>query len=421
MKEKTSRIPGFYKLSSDDRLSYLKNFSSLSDDDLSILKSMSGITLDGASDMIENVVGGVSIPIGISTNFIVNNKEFLIPMATEEPSVVAACSKAAGLTRKHGGFQAKSLGNIMRTQIQLINISDISSASDKIAENKSNILKLSNEQTPTLFSLGGGAKDLILKKLNTRRGDMLIVEISIDCKDAMGANACNTVAEAVSPLLEELTGGKSILKIVSNFATERLVEASATFDNELLDGDEIIEKILDAVEFANNDPYRAVTHNKGIMNGIIASALATGQDTRAIESTIHAYASITGKYIPLTEWKKDSSGNLFGKIKIPLPVGIVGGASSVHPTAKVCQKILRIKTASELSEVIASVGLSQNLAALYALVSEGIQKGHMKLHSRNLAISVGAQGDSVNKIAEIMINENNVTFQRAKQLFNESN
>ena len=343
MKEKTSRIPGFYKLSSDDRLSYLKNFSSLSDDDLSILKSMSGITLDGASDMIENVVGGVSIPIGISTNFIVNNKEFLIPMATEEPSVVAACSKAAGLTRKHGGFQAKSLGNIMRTQIQLINISDISSASDKIIENKSNILKLSNEQTPTLFSLGGGAKDLILKKLNTRRGDMLIVEIFIDCKDAMGANACNTVAEAVSPLLEELTGGKSILKIVSNFATERLVEASATFDNELLGGDEIIEKILDAVEFANNDPYRAVTHNKGIMNGIIASALATGQDTRAIESTIHAYASITGKYSPLTEWKKDSSGNLFGKIKLPLPVGIVGGASSVHPTAKVCQKILRIK------------------------------------------------------------------------------
>lgn len=421
MKKKNSRIPGFYKLNPKDRLNKLKEFSNLSNDELSILESMSGITLHNASKMIENAVGGISIPIGIATNFRINSEEFLIPMATEEPSVIAACSKAASITRELGGFHTKSRDNIMRTQIQLVGITNIPLARKNILEQKSELLKLAKEKTPTLSSIGGGATDIHLKELDTKRGKMLIVEISIDCKDAMGANACNTVAEALAPTIEKLTDGKSVLRIVSNFTTERLVESFATFDKELLGGGEVVELILDASEFAYNDPYRSVTSNKGIMNGITAIAIATGQDTRAIESAIHAYASISGKYLPLTMWEKDSLGNLRGIIKIPLPVGIVGGASSVHPSAKICLKILDVKTAAQLSEIMASVGLAQNLAALRALVSEGIQEGHMKLHSKNLASSAGAKGDLVKKISDIMIKEKNVNFQRAKELINEFN
>ena len=418
MKKKTSKIPSFYKLNPNDRLYYLKDFSNLSDNELSILKSMSGITLDQASNMIENAIGGISIPIGLATNYIINSKEFLIPMAIEESSVIAASSKAAGIARSMGGFKAKSLGNIMRSQIQLVNIPNINTATKSILEKKSDLLNIANKTTPTLHSLGGGAKDILLKKINTQRGTMLIVEITVDCKDAMGANACNKIAESLSSVLEDITKGKSILRIVSNLATERLVEASAIFNKEILGGTEIINRILDATEFANNDPYRAVTHNKGIMNGIIALAIATGQDTRALESAIHSYASLTGRYIPLTNWKKDSAGNLFGQIKLPVPVGVVGGISSVHPSAKICLNILGIKSASELGEIMASVGLAQNFAAIYALTSEGIQTGHMTLHSRNLATSAGASGDLVDKIANIMIEEKNVNFQRAKELLN---
>ena len=255
-----------------------------------------------------------------------------------------------------------------------------------------------------------------LKELDTKRGRMLIVEIYIDCKDAMGANACNTVAEALAPKIENISGGEALLKIVSNFATERMVEAYAIFDKESLGGEHIVERILDASEFAYNDPYRAVTNNKGIMNGITSVAIATGQDIRAIESAIHAYASISGKYIPLTTWEKDSSGDLVGKIKIPMPVGIVGGASSVHPTSKICLKVLKVDSASQLGEIITSIGLAQNLAALRALVSEGIQEGHMKLHAKNIAISAGATGELIEKVSEIMIQERNVKFLRAKEL-----
>ena len=421
MKKKTSKIPRFYKLTPNDRLSYLKDFSNLSDDDLSILQSMSGITLEQASTMIENAIGGISIPIGLATNYIINSKEFLIPMAIEESSVIAGSSKAAGMARFMGGFQAKSLGNLMRTQIQLVNIPDINIATKNILEKKFDLLDIANKTTPTLYSLGGGAKDVSFKKINTQRGTMLIVEITVDCKDAMGANACNKIAESLSSILEDLTNGKSVLKIVSNLATERLVEASAIFSKEILGGEEIIDRILDAAEFANNDNYRAVTHNKGIMNGIIALAIATGQDTRALESAIHSYASLTGKYLPLTNWEKDPSGNLLGRIKLPIPVGVVGGISSVHQSAKICLNILGVKSASELGEIMASVGLAQNLAALYALTSEGIQTGHMALHSRNLATSAGATGELVDKIANIMIDEKNVNFQRAKELMNKFN
>ena len=419
MSEKNSRIPGFYKLNAHERLSKLKEFADLTDEELKIMESMSGIDIDDASNMIENAIGGISIPVGIATNFIINENEYLVPLATEEPSVIAACSNAAGLGRERGGFSAKSMGNIMRAQIQLININDISLAKKNILDNKSKLLEIACEVTPTLSSLGGGAKDIQLKELDTKRGKMLIVEILIDCKDAMGANACNTVAESLSSRMEEISGGKSLLKIVSNLAIGRIVEASATFDKELLGGEQVVESILDGSEFAHNDAYRAVTSNKGIMNGITAIAIATGQDTRAIESSVHAYASISGRYIPLTIWKKDSSGNLFGTIKIPIPVGIVGGTASVHPSSKICLKILRVKTAAQLSEIMASIGLAQNLAALRALVSEGIQEGHMKLHARNIAISAGARGKLIEKVTEIMIQEKDVKFLRAKELIKE--
>ena len=416
MAERSSRIPGFYKLNANERSSKMKEFANLTNEEMRIIESMSGIELDDAAKMIENTVGGISIPLGIVTNFIINENEYLIPLATEEPSVIAACSNAAGIGRKKGGFTAKSNGNIMRAQIQLIKINNIELVKKDIREKKSELLELANEKTPTLSSMGGGAKDIQLKELDTKRGKMLIVEISIDCKDAMGANACNTVAEALSVKIEQISGAKALLKIVSNLATERMVEASATFDKELLGGDRVVEGILDASEFAQNDPYRAVTSNKGIMNGITALAIATGQDTRAIEAAVHAYASISGKYIPLTTWEKDSLGNLIGRIEVPIPVGIVGGASSVHPSSKICLKILKVKTASQLGEIIASVGLAQNLAALRALVAEGIQEGHMKLHAKNIAISAGARGKLIEQISEIMIQEKNVKFLRAKEL-----
>ena len=275
MSEKNSRIPGFYKLNAHERLSKLKEFADLTDEELKIMESMSGIDIDDASNMIENAIGGISIPIGIATNFIINENEYLVPLATEEPSVIAACSNAAGLGRERGGFSAKSMGNIMRAQIQLINIDDISLAKKNILDNKSKLLEIACEVTPTLSSLGGGAKDIQLKELDTKRGKMLIVEILIDCKDAMGANACNTVAESLSSRMEEISGGKSLLKIVSNLAIGRIVEASATFDKELLGGEQVVESILDGSEFAHNDAYRAVTSNKGIMNGITAIAIAT--------------------------------------------------------------------------------------------------------------------------------------------------
>ncbi|MBH59431.1 MAG: hydroxymethylglutaryl-CoA reductase, degradative [Thaumarchaeota archaeon] len=413
---KSSRIPGFYKLSADERLDKVKEFADLTSEEIEIIKSMSGIELENATKMIENSIGGISVPIGIATNFIINQNEYLIPLATEEPSVIAACSNAAGLGRKKGGFTAKSMGNVMRTQIQLIKVKDLESAKNNIEKNKSELLELAQEKTPTLSSMGGGAKDLQLKELDTKRGKMLIVEIYIDCKDAMGANACNTVAESLASKIEQMSDAESLLKIVSNLATERIVEAHATFDKESLGGEQVVERILDASEFAHNDSYRAVTSNKGIMNGITSLAIATGQDIRAIESAAHAYASISGRYIPLTTWEKDTAGDLIGKIKIPMPVGIIGGASSVHPTSKICLKILNVNKASQLAEIITSVGLAQNLAAIRALVNEGIQEGHMKLHARNIAISAGASGELIEKVSEIMIKEKNVKFLRAKEL-----
>jgi hydroxymethylglutaryl-CoA reductase len=416
--QKSSAVSGFYKLSPEERLRFVKEFADLTDEEAATLHSMRTLSLDEADKMIENVVGGISHPLGIAVNFLIDGKDYLVPMAIEEPSVVAAASKAAAIARKKGGFRTKYSGSIMRTQIQVVDV-DVKKAAKAVMKEKKNIMKKAAEQSPTLLSIGGGPKDLKTRTIKTPSGSMLIVELYVDCKDAMGANAVNTMAEAIAPIIEKATKGNVLLRILSNLATERIAFASATFDKEELGGEDVIEGIIKAYHFADFDQYRATTHNKGVMNGIIAVAMATGQDTRAIEAGAHSYASITGRYRSLTSWKKDRRGDLVGSIELPIAVGIVGGSSSVNPSAKIALKILGAKSAGELARVMASVGLAQNLAALRALVAEGIQKGHMRLHARNIAVSAGAKGGEIDKVAATMVKEKAVKFARAKEILDE--
>jgi hydroxymethylglutaryl-CoA reductase len=413
---RTSQFSGFYKLNLDEKLKIVKEFSNLSEDEVSQLKIASALKIDAAERMIENVIGIMPVPLGIAVNFLIDGKDYLIPMAIEEPSVVAAASNAARIARVKGGFSTSSTEPIMISQIQVIKIQDPYRGKNEVYKRKLDIIKLANEQDPFLISVGGGARDVKAKVLDTARGKMLIVELHVDCKDAMGANVVNTMAEAVAPLIEEITGGIVLLRIVSNLATHRLARASVTFDKDTLGGEDVVNAILDAYAFAEADPYRCATHNKGIMNGITAVVLATGNDTRAIEAGAHAYAARNGRYGSLTKWEKNFEGDLVGSIEIPLAVGLIGGATKSNPIAKICTKILEIKSSSELGKVIASVGLAQNFAALRALATEGIQKGHMKLHARNIAIMAGATGELVDKIAEKMVQEGKVRIDKAKEI-----
>lgn len=414
-----SSIPRFFEKDRKERLDIVKKFSGLSNEEIEILeKSTGGITFNEADKMVENVIGTFALPLGIATNFQVNGRDYLVPMVIEEPSVVAAASKGAKMTRAHGGFKAQASDAISIGQIQVVNV-DVKSAITKIQQSSKEILELANSKSKTLPKLGKGAKEVTCREITTESGPMLIVELLIDVGDAMGANVTNTMCEAVAPLVEKLTSGKVLLRILSNYSTKRMVSATATFNKKDLGGEETVKNIILAYQFAANDEYRAVTHNKGVMNGTISVANATGQDSRAIEAAANAYAARGGRYGSLTEWKKDNDGNLVGKIELPLSVGIVGGIINVHPIAKLCLKILGVKSASELACVMASVGLAQNLSALRALASEGIQKGHMKLHARNLAAAVGAGGDQVEKIVQKMVQENNISLNRAKELLDQ--
>jgi len=350
---------------------------------------------------------------------LINGKDYLIPMAIEETSVVAAASYGAKMTRSKGGIFTDSTEPVMIGQIQVVKVKDPYRARMAILESKDEILEKANEQDPMLVSVGGGAKDVRAKVIHTIRGAMVIAELLVDCRDAMGANAVNTMAEAVAPMIEKITGGKVLLRIISNLATERLARAWTVVDKEEVGGEEVVDGIVDAYAFAAADPYRAATHNKGILNGIIAVALATCNDHRAIEAGAHAYAARSGHYSPLSVWEKNEDGDLVGSIELPLAVGIIGGATKVHPVAKVALKILGVKTARELSEVMAAVGLAQNLAALRALAHEGIQRGHMSLHARNIAIMAGATGDLIDLIAERMVEERKIRMDRAKELLEE--
>ena len=380
-----SSIPKFFEKSHEEKLNIISNFSDLNDDELKHLKNATGgIDFEHANKMIENAIGTFSLPLGIATNFKINNKDYLVPMVIEEPSVIAAASKAAKIARVHGGFTAEVNGNISIGQIQVLDV-NIQESISTINSNSNEILKLANSASKTLPKLGKGAKDVICKEIQTSSSSMLIVELMIDVGDAMGANVTNTMCETVAPLIEKITNGKTLLRILSNYSTKRMVTSTATFDKEELGGEQVVDDMIAAFEFADNDVYRAVTHNKGVMNGTISVANATGQDSRAIEAAAHAYASHTGRYRSLTNWSKDDSGNLVGTFEIPLSVGIVGGVTNDHPIAKICTKILQLTNVQDLACVMASTGLAQNFAAMHALATEGIQKGHMKLHARKQA------------------------------------
>jgi len=380
-----SSIPKFFEKSHEEKLNIISNFSDLTDDEINHLKNATGgIDFEHANKMIENAIGTFSLPLGIATNFKINDNDYLIPMVIEEPSVIAAASKAAKIARIHGGFTASVEGNISIGQIQVLDV-NIQESISAITSNSNEIIELANSASKTLPKLGKGAKEVQCKEIKTSTSSMLIVELMIDVGDAMGANITNTMCETVSPLIEKLTGGKTLLRILSNYSTKRMVSVSAIFDKDAVGGEKVVNDIISAFDFADNDVYRAVTHNKGVMNGIISVANSTGQDSRAIEAAAHAYASHTGKYRSLSKWKKDDSGNLVGTFEIPLSVGIVGGVTKDHPIAKICTKILKLQNVQELSCIMAATGLAQNFAAMRALVTEGIQKGHMKLHARKQA------------------------------------
>ena len=407
----------FYELNLNQRLYYLRRMTSLSKQDVDILlQPSSSFTFSDANRMVENAIGVFSLPLGIATNFVINNKEYLIPMAIEEPSVIAAASKAAKIAKSIGGFTSVADESLMVGQVQVVSLPISQDAAImKINIHRKEILQMANSKSRSIV-----AKKLQVRKLNdksqNRMGKMLIVELLVDTKDAMGANTINTMCETIASKVEELTGGKVILRILSNYSTRRLVKCRAKFSKNDLGGKDIVERVLFAYAFAYSDVYRAVTHNKGIMNGIDAVALATGQDFRAIEAAAHAYAAKDGTYRSLTRWYKTRSGDLAGEIELPLAVGIVGGAASVHPMAKLGLKILGVKSARELAMVLAAVGLAQNLAAIRALASEGIQKGHMRLHSRNIAIMAGSKGDQIDVVAKKIAEENNINLQRAKDV-----
>jgi hydroxymethylglutaryl-CoA reductase len=416
---KKSQIPGFYKLTPQERMQHVKEFAGLTDEEVEILQSKGALNIDLADVMIENVIGTFPLPFGIAMNFVVNNKEYMIPMVTEEPSVVAAASYGAKMASKKGGFFTSSTDPIMIGQIQAVNIKEPFGAKMKILSAKEEILRKANDQDSMLLSVGGGAKDLHVKVIDTKTGPMVITELYVDCRDAMGANAVNTMTEAIAPVIEKISGGRVYLRILSNLAVHRLARAWAIIDKEAVGGEEVVDGIVQAYNFGVVDPFRASTNNKGVMNGIVAVVSATGNDHRAIEAGAHAYAVRNGEYTSLTHWEKNSHGDLVGSIELPMAIGIIGGATKVHPTAKVALKILGVKSANELGELCAAVGLAQNLAALRALVNEGIQRGHMNLHARNLAITAGASGKLVEMVVERMVAEKKVRMSRAKELVEE--
>ncbi len=416
---KSSEISGFYKLSPKERLAIVKDFAGLTDEEAALLEHQSALPLDLADHMVENVIGVFPEPLGIGVNFLINGKDYLIPMATEEPSVIAAASYAAKMVREGGGFKTKSSAPVMIGQIQVVKLPDPEYAKNQVLSRRVNIMKKANDQDPTLVSLGGGVIDLGTKIIETSMGQMLIVELFVDCRDAMGANAVNTMVEAVAPFIEEITGGKVYLRIISNLATRRLARATCTVPKEAVGGEEIVNGIAYASAFAQADPFRAATHNKGALNGIIAVILATGNDHRAIEAGAHGFAAFHHPYTSLSSWKKNPKGDLDGVIELPMAVGLVGGAVKTHPIAKIAMKILNVKSANEFAEVLAAVGLAQNLGALRALVSEGIQRGHMSLHARNIAINAGAKDKMIDLVAEQMIKEKRVRVDRAKEILEE--
>jgi hydroxymethylglutaryl-CoA reductase len=418
---KSSRLPGFYKLPIAERVAKIAAWAGLDETEQSVLLEH-GLHASQADMMIENALGTFELPLGIAANFLINGKDYIIPMTVEEPSVLAAVSHAAKLIRAGGGFQTSSTDPVMIGQIQVLDVPDMETAVSAINANKPDLLELANCCDKVIVDLGGGARDIVPRVLpDTSVGTMLIVHLHYDTRDAMGANAINTALEALAPRIAELTNGRTSLRILSNLADQRLATARCTIPADQLavpglTGTEAARRIEEANAFAIADPYRAATHNKGIMNGIDAVVIATGNDWRAIEAGAHAYAARNGRYTALTDWHVDENGDLFGEITLPMAVGMVGGATKVHPTARVAMKILGVQSAPELAEVMAAVGLAQNLAAIKALSTVGIQKGHMRLHARQVAMAAGATNSQIQHIADQLVMEKNINVNRAKEL-----
>lgn len=420
--QRSSRLPGFFKRTLPERAAMISQWANLGSLDQAVLLGVSGLTATLADQMIENVVGIYGLPLGIATNFKINDVDYLIPMAIEEPSVVAAASNAAKAVREGGGFRTHSDPSLMIGQIQVLDVPDIDAAVEQILAEKDALLEFATDPELTITQLGGGPRDIEVRIFETSAvGPMVVVHLIYDVKDAMGANMVNTACEKVAPQIESLTGGRVNLRILSNYADQRLAGATCLIPAEALTTDDqpgsaVVQAIVEAATLAEIDPYRAVTHNKGVMNGIDAVVIATGNDWRAVEAGAHAYMSRDGVYTSMTRWWADEDGNLRGRLTLPMAVGMVGGATQVHPVAKIALRILGVETARELAEVIVAVGLAQNLAAIRALATDGIQAGHMNLHARQLAIAAGASGALVTRIAQTMIEEGNIRLERAKTL-----
>ena len=413
----SSRLEGFYKLGVTERQQDIKNRCNLSDSEIATLTS-GGVSPDLANRLVENVIGVHGLPLGIAANFQINERDYLIPMVIEEPSVVAAASHAAKLVRNAGGFSASADAPIMIGQVQIVGIIDANAAREKISAARDAIIELANKNS-TLVPFGGGVRDFEIRTFpQTRVGPMVVLHLIVDVRDAMGANSVNTSCETIAPFLERLTGGRVVLRILSNLADKRLARASCKVRKEDV-GVDVVRNIVEAQVMAEVDPYRATTHNKGIMNGIDSVVVATGNDWRAVEAGAHAYAARSGRYCALTTWDRDANGDLVGSIELPIVSGILGGTVNAHPLAKIALKILDVKTAPEFAGVLACVGLAQNLGALRALAAEGINRGHMALHARQIAIAAGATGEQIDRLADQMAGEKNVSIIRAKELVKE--
>lgn len=398
----SSRLSGLRNLSVTERRNAVIEAVGLDADALAPLAG-EGLSFEQADRMIENVIGKIEIPVGIATNITINGKDVLVPMATEEPSVVAAASNIARMSRRFGGIVTTSTEPLMQAQVQLLDVADPAGASARILENKDEILALANEQDPRLVQVGGGARDLLVRRVHGLLDDHLIVHLVVNVGDAMGANAVNTMAEAIAPRLADIAGGRSLLRILTNLADMRITRARLTIHPDEVGGPEIIDNMIAGANLAYDDPYRAATHNKGIMNGITAAVLATGNDTRAVEAGAHSYAARDGQYRALSRFEKDKDGNLTATLELPMAVGLVGGATKSHPAARAGVAITEVTTARELAEVITAVGLAQNVAAVRALAAEGIQRGHMGLHARNVAVAAGAEGAEIDAVAAILV------------------
>ena len=414
MPSKSSKLSGFHDLDRERRMEEVARFSDLNEEEKSIINGKTAVDMSIMEHLIENVISTVELPVGIATNFQINGKDYLIPMAVEEASIVAACSNAARIARAAGGFQSSAGEPMMIGQIQVINYGDFKEASRLLMGHQKEIIEVANSKSSTLKKLGAGVKGIEIRRLDDPDHSM-VIHLNVDVRDAMGANAVNTMCEAVSTLIQEITGGEVNLRILSNLTPQRLAVSRAVFPADMIGGERVVRRIISAYQMANVDPFRAATHNKGIMNGIDSVLMVTMNDWRAAEANAHTYSHLTGE-LSLTRYWKNENGDLVGEIEIPISVGVVGGTTNAVPKARVFKKILGVSSSMEFASVLAAVGLAQNFAALRALCSEGIQKGHMALHARNLAVTAGAIGHEADEVARLLAESGTVNITSAKEI-----